>query len=32
VQIEIRLIEKHLQLTKFQTLQRTFLDFNGTLV
>ena len=30
MQIEIRLIEKRLQLTKFQTFQRTLLDFNGT--
>jgi len=30
MQIEIRLIEMHLQLTKFQILQRTLLDFNGT--
>jgi len=30
VQIEIRLIEKTLQLTKFQIFQRTILDFNGT--
>lgn len=30
MQIEIRLIEKSLQLTKLQILQRTLLDFNGT--
>ncbi len=30
MQIEIRLIEKSLQLTKFQIFQRTLLDFNGT--
>ena len=30
MQIEIRLIEKRLQLTKFQIFQRTLLDFNGT--
>ena len=32
MQIEIRLIEKRLQLTKFQILKRTFLDFNGTVM
>ena len=30
MQIEIRLIENRLQLTKFQYFQRTLLDFNGT--
>ena len=30
--IEIRLIEKRLQLTKFQIFQRTSLDFNGTVM
>jgi len=29
MQIEIRLIENRLQLTKFQYFQRTLLDFNG---
>ena len=32
MQIEIRLIEKRLQLTKFQIFQRTSLDFNGTVM
>ena len=32
MQIEIRLIEKNLQLTKFQIFQRTLLDFNGTVM
>ena len=32
MQIEIRLIEKKLQLTKFQIFQRTLLDFNGTVM
>lgn len=32
MQIEIRLIKKPLQLTKFQTFQRTFLDFYGTVM
>ncbi len=32
MQIEIRLIEKHLQLTKFQYFQRTLLEFNGTVM
>jgi len=30
MQIEIRLIEKRLQLTKLQYFQRTLLDLNGT--
>jgi len=30
MQIEIRLIENRLQLTKFQYFQRTLLVFNGT--
>ena len=32
MQIEIRIIEKNLQLTKFQIFQRTLLDFNGTVM
>ncbi|MBN2806605.1 MAG: hypothetical protein JXR22_08085, partial [Prolixibacteraceae bacterium] len=32
MKIQIRLIEKHLQPIKFQTFQRTFLDFNGTVM
>ncbi len=32
MQIEIRLIENRLQLTKFQYFQRTLLEFNGTVM
>jgi len=32
MQIEIRLIKKPLQLTKFQIFQRTLLEFNGTVM
>jgi len=32
MQFEIRLIEKPLQLTKFQIFQRTILEFNGTVM
>lgn len=32
MQIEIRLIEKRLQLTKFQIFQRTIIEFNGTVM
>ncbi|NLB18139.1 MAG: hypothetical protein GX825_05275 [Syntrophomonadaceae bacterium] len=30
MRIQIRLIENHLQLTKFQIFQRAILNFNGT--
>jgi hypothetical protein len=32
MQIEIRLIENRLQLTKFQYFQRALLEFNGTVM
>jgi hypothetical protein len=32
MKIQIRLIEKSMQITKFQIFQRAFLDFNGTVM